>query len=142
LGTITRREFGVIILGITMWTFKNEIKSFTFDEMACNNCPYCHGLSDMDEDFMMKLQQLRDACGFPLHVNSGYRCNGKNVDVKGHLTGEAADLRCDRDRARVVIQKAIEMKFSVGIQQKGKGRYVHVDSKPRKSGKANLWSYS
>jgi uncharacterized protein YcbK (DUF882 family) len=84
----------------------------------------------------------------PLHVNSGYRCNGKNIDVKGHktsghLTGEAADLRCDRDRARVVIQKAIEMNFSVGIQQKGKGgRFVHVDTKPRKSGKANLWSYA
>ena len=130
-----------------MWTFKNEIKSFTFDEMACHNCAHCGGLSDMDEFFMIKLQQLRDACGFPLQVNSGYRCNGKNIDVKGHktsghLSGEAADLRCDRDRARVVIAKAIEMGFSVGIQQKGKGRFVHVDTKKRVSGEANLWSYA
>ena len=101
----------------------------------------------MDEHFMVKLQQLRDVCGFALPVNSGYRCAQKNIDcgghlTSGHLTGEAADLRCDRDRARVVIKKAIEMGFSVGIQQKVEGRFVHVDTKLRKSGKANLWSYA
>jgi uncharacterized protein YcbK (DUF882 family) len=96
---------------------------------------------------MMKLQQLRDACNFPLHINSGFRCAQKNIDCKGHegsahLTGEGADLRVERDQARVVIQKAIEMGFSVGIAQKGKSRFVHVDTKPRRSGKANLWSYA
>ena len=130
-----------------MWNFKNSIKSFTFDEMACGGCPHCGGESNMDEHFMVKLQELRDTCGFALPVNSGYRCAQKNIDcgghlTSGHLTGEAADLRCDRDRARIVIQKAIEMGFSVGIQQKGEGRYVHVDTKLRKSGKANLWSYA
>ena len=101
----------------------------------------------MNEHFMMKLQQHRDACGFALPVNSGFRCAQKNIDCKGHtgsahLTGEGADLRVDRDKARIVIQKAIEMGFSVGIQQKGKSRFVHVDTKIRKSGKANLWSYA
>jgi len=130
-----------------MWNFKNIIQSFTFDEMACKNCPHCGGVSDMNEHFMMKLQQLRDACGFALPVNSGFRCAQKNIDCKGHtgsahLTGEGADLRVDRDKARLVIQKAIEMGFSVGIQQKGNSRFVHVDTKIRKSGKANLWSYA
>ena len=130
-----------------MWNFKNIIQSFTFDEMACKNCAHCGGVSDMNEHFMMKLQQLRDACGFALPVNSGFRCAQKNIDCKGHtgsahLTGEGADLRVDRDKARLVIQKAIEMGFSVGIQQKGKSRFVHVDTKIRKSGKANLWSYA
>ncbi len=130
-----------------MWNFKNTIKSFTFDEMACRNCPHCGGISDMDEDFMMKLQQLRDACNFPLPVNSGFRCAQKNIDCGGHtgsahLTGEGADLRVERDQARTVIQKAIEMGFSVGIQQKGNSRFVHVDTKTRRSGKASLWSYA
>ena len=130
-----------------MWNFKNIIQSFTFDEMACKNCAHCGGVSDMNEHFMMKLQQLRDACGFALPVNSGFRCAQKNIDCKGHtgsahLTGEGADLRVDRDKARLVIQKAIEMGFSVGIQQKGKSRFVHVDTKIRRSGKANLWSYA
>ena len=130
-----------------MWNFKNVIKSFTFDEMACKDCSHCGGVSDMNEHFMMKLQQLRDACGFALPVNSGFRCAQKNIDCKGHtgsahLTGEGADLRVERDKARIVIQKAIEMGFSVGIQQKGTSRFVHVDTKIRKSGKANLWSYA
>ena len=130
-----------------MWNFKNVIKSFTFDEMACKNCGHCGGVSDMNEHFMMKLQQLRDSCEFALPVNSGFRCAQKNIDCKGHtgsahLTGEGADLRVDRDKARIVIQKAIEMGFSVGIQQRGNSRYVHVDTKIRKSGKANLWSYA
>ena len=73
--------------------------------------------------------------------------SNKNIDCKGHtgsahLTGEGADLRVDRDRARIVIQKAIEMGFSVGIQQRGNSRFIHVDTKIRKSGKANLWSYA
>jgi uncharacterized protein YcbK (DUF882 family) len=130
-----------------MWNFKNPIRSFTFDEMACKNCPHCGGISDMNEDFMMKLQQLRDACNFPLPISSGFRCQKKNIDCNGHkgsahLTGEGADLLVERERARVVIQKAIEMGFSVGIQQKGNSRFVHVDTKPRKSGNANLWSYA
>ena len=130
-----------------MWNFKNIIKSFTFDEMACQNCRHCVGVSDMNEHFMMKLQNLRDSCKFPLPVNSGFRCAQKNIDCNGHvgsahLTGEGADLRVDRDKARVVIQKAIEMGFSVGIQQRGNSRFIHVDTKIRKSGKANLWSYA
>ena len=98
----------------------------------------------MDESFMIKLQELRDACGFPLPVNSGYRCMQKNIDCKGHVNSGhldqgdgamACDLRVERNKARVVIQKAIEMGFSVGISQSGKsGRFVHVDTKPRKSG--------
>ena len=135
-----------------MWNFKNPIRSFTFDEMACKNCSHCGGISDMNEDFMMKLQQLRDACGFALPVNSGYRCFQKNIDCKGHPNSGhldqdgqgsmAADLRVERNQARTVIRKAIEMGFSVGIQQKGNSRFVHVDTKPRKSGNANLWSYA
>ena len=127
-----------------MWKFQSEIKNFNQDEMACKcGC----NVSAMLEEFMIKLQDLRDKCGFGLPINSGYRCAQKNIDcgghlTSGHLTGEAADLRCDRDRARIVIQKAIEMGFSVGIQQKGEGRFVHVDTKKRHSGNPNLWSYA
>ena len=111
--------------------------------MACSCC----NVSAMDEDFMVKLQELRDKCGFALPVNSGYRCAKKNKLIgghpnSGHLSGEAADLSCERGEARTVIKLALEMGFSVGIQQKGEGRYVHVDTKPRHSGKPNLWSYA
>ena len=132
-----------------MWITK--VPNFSPNEMACKNCS-CGGESHMNEEFMVKLQELRDARGFALPVNSGFRCSVKNKRVNGHPTSGhldqdgkgamAADLKCDRDRARIVIQKAIEMGFSVGIQQRGESRYVHVDSKIRKSGKPNLWSYA
>tara|TARA_Y100001963_G_C6603794_1_gene363793 strand:+ start:92 stop:472 length:381 start_codon:yes stop_codon:yes gene_type:complete len=126
-----------------MWKFDSLIKNFRQEEMACSCC----NVSAMSEDFMVKLQELRDKCGFALPVNSGYRCASHNKKSgghpnSGHLTGEAADLRVERTEARIVIQLALEMGFSVGIQQKGEGRFVHVDTKPRHTGKPNLWSYA
>ena len=46
------------------------------------------------------LQPLRDACGHPLRVNSGYRSKSLNKAVKGaansqHTRGEAADIHED-----------------------------------------------
>lgn len=46
------------------------------------------------------LQPLRDACGHPLRVNSGYRSKALNRAVKGaansqHTRGEAADIHED-----------------------------------------------
>lgn len=44
------------------------------------------------------LEPLREKCGCPLHINSGYRCKALNMAVGGaptsqHLKGEAADVR-------------------------------------------------
>lgn len=46
------------------------------------------------------LQPLRDACGHPLRINSGYRSKALNKAVKGaansqHTRGEAADIHED-----------------------------------------------
>lgn len=46
------------------------------------------------------LQPLRDACGHPLRVNSGYRSKALNKAIKGaansqHTRGEAADIHED-----------------------------------------------
>lgn len=43
------------------------------------------------------LQPLRNACGYALHINSGYRCTDLNKAVGGavnsqHITGNAADV--------------------------------------------------
>ena len=59
-----------------MWKFQNEIKNFNQDEMACKcGC----NVSAMSEEFMVKLQKLRDECGFALPINSGYRCAKHNT---------------------------------------------------------------
>ena len=50
------------------------------------------------------LDPIRKAYGKPIYVNSGYRCAALNQLVGGaagsqHLKGEAADIRCDDNRA-------------------------------------------
>ena len=127
-----------------MWKFHSKIVNFSQNEMACKcGC----NVSAMDENFMVKLQELRTKCGFALPVTSGYRCAKHNEAIKGHpnsahQTGEGADLGVQRGEARIVIQYALEMGFSVGVQQKGDARFVHVDTKLRHTGKPNLWSYA
>ena len=119
-------------------------KNFSQDECSCHcGC----GLWKMNAGFMRKVQKLRDICGFALPINSGIRCESHNLAIKGHptsahLTGEGIDIRVDREKARIVIKNAIELGFEgVGIAQQGEGRFVHLDDKKRKNGKA-VWTYS
>jgi len=44
----------------------------------------------MDENFMKKLQLLRDDCGFPFKINSGYRCKKHNDKVSKKSMGDHA----------------------------------------------------
>ena len=60
------------------------------------------------------LQPLRDACGHPLKVNSGYRCKKLNDLVGGsknsqHTKGQAADIASDAPirLARIVIDREL-----------------------------------
>ena len=61
------------------------------------------------------LQPLRDACGHPLKVNSGYRCKKLNELVGGscnsqHTKGQAADIASDAPirLARIVIDRGLD----------------------------------
>ena len=119
--------------------------NFQESEFNCNCCG--KGGDMMDEDFLGKLQELRSRVGFACRVNSGWRCEAHNVMSGGHktsahLSGNAADLGVGRDKAREVIKVAIELGLSVGIDQKGESRFVHIDNKPRSGGHPALWSYA
>lgn len=125
--------------GIMMLT-----KNFSKGEFECHcGC----GLDKMDVNFVKRLQILRDHCNFPLIVNSGRRCKYWNTKSHGypssaHLEGLAVDIRVDREKARILMQHALEMGFKgIGLQQKGEGRFIHLDMKPRKNGMA-IWTYS
>ena len=49
-------------------------KNFTTNEMKCPCCDKC----EMDEGFMISLQDIRSRCGFGFRVNSAYRCKEYN----------------------------------------------------------------
>lgn len=101
------------------------------------------------QDFMDKIEMLRLAVGFPLPVTSGARCPEYNakVSITGangpHTTGRAIDLGVARAQAHAVLKAAMALGFSgIGLQQKGSGRFIHLDDLsgpdwPR----PNVWTY-
>ena len=69
------------------------------------------------------LQPIRDTYGYPIIVNSGYRCAELNKAVGGvrnsqHLTGCAADIRCTKTSKaylfRVIAKMVKDGKIEVG----------------------------
>ena len=85
----------------------------------------------MDEDFLVKLDELRHRCGFPLSLNSTYRTHSYNLSVGGspnsqHLLGKAADVHCEDSRKRaVLVREALNLGLTVGVYQ----TFVHVDNR-------------
>lgn len=62
------------------------------------------------------LQPLRDACGYPLFINSGYRCLKLNEAVGGvptsqHVMGQAADVGCSDPLALARLAKKMKLDF-------------------------------
>lgn len=120
-------------------------KYFTAREMACSHC----GESHMDEEFMEKLDELRERFGKPLAVSSAYRCPEHPVEARkstkgAHVYGKAADFAVSHWDAHKVLQHAMELGFTgIGIQQKGDGRFIHVDTctSDEKAPRPTVWSY-
>ena len=68
-------------------------KNFSTKELQCPCC----GRVAMNSQLLDKLQSVRDLLGFPLTINSGFRCAEHNKAVGGspnsqHLLGKAVDI--------------------------------------------------
>lgn len=73
--------------------------NFERHEFACNDghCKHCGGVAPMDGRIVLRCDVLRDKLGFPLKVNSGFRCFKHNEKIGGatnsyHKKGLAVDL--------------------------------------------------
>lgn len=115
-------------------------------EFACKHC----GESKMDQAFLEELDELRHRCGFPFIITSGYRCPVHNARVSStgatgpHTTGRAADIGTSHASAHKLLRVALEMGFTgIGVQQKGAGRFIHLDNLPNAQGqpRPTVWSY-
>ena len=115
--------------------------NFSRSEMACRcGC----GRDEMDSEFMLMLQELRNEVG-PMPVTSAYRCythNSRVSKVKNgpHTQAKASDILISGERAMLLFEKARHIGFSgIGLSQKGPHykRFIHVDTLKRKA----FWSY-
>lgn len=102
------------------------------------------------KDFMDKVEALRRSLGFPMAVTSAARCPDHNAKVSGtgrtgpHTTGRAIDLAVSGSKAYALVSSATFMGFSgIGVQQKGGGRFIHLDDLPNAPGqpRPTVWSY-
>lgn len=103
-----------------------------------------------DPDFMAKIEALRVAFGKPLVVTSAARCPEYNSRVSGtgrtgpHTTGRAIDFAVSRADAHRLLALAMRADFpGIGVQQKGAGRFLHIDDLPDAPGqpRPTIWSY-
>jgi zinc D-Ala-D-Ala carboxypeptidase len=102
-----------------------KIKYFKKEEFDCKcGC----GRNEMQEQFMLMLDDARDMAGVPFKINSGYRCPEHDQEEGGkgnHTTGNAVDIQVTSSRARYkILQAAFEENFGrIGI-----GRtFIHLD---------------
>ncbi len=73
------------------WALENRIRYFRFEEFVKEKGGY------IDSDLVKRMEKLREYCGFPLRITSGYRSPNRNIEVGGateslHLKGQAVDV--------------------------------------------------
>ena len=103
-------------------------KHFSVSEFRCRET----GENDMKPEFIHMLDELRERCGFPFNITSGYRSvehtaeRSKPAGSKGtHTQGIAADIAVENGEQRMkIVKEALEMGFGgIGVAR----TFVHVD---------------
>lgn len=104
---------------------------FARDEYQCDCAGYCGGWPcEMNPVLLDKIEALRCACGAPVIITSGVRCEARNDEVGGvpwsfHKRGGAADLYCPGVAVGDLAQMAQTLGMNV-LPYYGSG-YIHVE---------------
>jgi uncharacterized protein YcbK (DUF882 family) len=118
-------------MGITVKYFKRE-------EFNCTHT----NENRMSEEFLEKIDRLREMCGFPFKITSGYRDathphEARKETPGTHNQGIAADIAVSNATERMnIVHNALKMGFGgIGVAR----TFVHVDT--RKTTPV-MWTYS
>jgi len=117
--------------------------NFKASEFACRHC----GKTEMDADFMHRLQTLRTRYSKPMTITSGYRCPDHPIEKAkptpgAHSSGKAADVGVQGAEAHRLLALAMELGFTgIGVQQKGDKRFLHLDTMTGEN-RPTVWSYA
>ena len=90
------------------------------------------GENKMNEDFLIKLDDLRHECGFPFIITSGYRDKTHSIEAAKknpgtHARGIACDIKISNgNQAYAIIKYAPSMGFNgIGVAK----TFIHVDTR-------------
>lgn len=113
------------------------MKYFKIEEFDCQET----GNNRMERDFLSLLDELRDNCGFPFKVTSGYRDPMHSIEaakaVPGrHAQGIAADIQILDSKSRYkIIKEAMKLGFTgIGVAD----TFVHLDTR---GAPQVMWTY-
>lgn len=113
------------------------MKNFDIKEFDCQETSE----NRMQPKFLQKIDMLRDACGFPFVITSGYRSPSHSLEREKpkagtHAQGIAADIMVkDGVQRAQIVESAIALGFNgIGVAK----TFVHVDVR---KGKRVIWSY-
>lgn len=126
---------------VTNWS---RYPNFAKHEFDCKHT----GQNRMQSEFMERLQELRIAYGRPMIISSGYRHETHPIEARkaqagAHSTGRACDVAVMGGDALRLVALAVEHGFSgIGVQQKGSGRFIHLDDLTHELGAARPWIWS
>jgi zinc D-Ala-D-Ala carboxypeptidase len=105
-----------------------NLKYFKVEDFNCQETSE----NEMCPDFLQKLDALREVCGFPFIITSGYRSPNHSIEARKakpgtHSQGIAADIKVVGGAQRMaIIRNASIMGFNgIGV---AKG-FVHVDTR-------------
>lgn len=111
-----------------------------FSRTEFNLCTPSCDLEDMDEDFLKKLDHLREVCDFPMTITCAYRSveYDKSKGRTGnsyHTRGRAVDIYCTNSYRRFAI---VHHAPFCGLNGIGVGsNFVHVDDRIVQT----MWTY-
>jgi uncharacterized protein YcbK (DUF882 family) len=105
-----------------------KFRYFKIEDFSC----HATGENEIKQEFVIKLDELRDLCGFPFVITSGYRSKEHGVEAVKltpgtHNEGIAADIKVSNGtQRRAIVKNAIAMGFNgIGVAK----TFVHVDSR-------------
>lgn len=115
------------------------MKYFRLEEFNCTHT----NKNEMDHEFLVKLDELRERVGFPFIITSGYRdATHPSEVVKAapgtgtHCQGIAADIAVSNGVERMnIVHEALKMGFSIGVAR----TFIHVDARTTTP---VLWTYA
>lgn len=105
----------------------SKYKYFSVDEFICSET----GEQNMDSEFLKALSHLREICGFPFIITSGFRSENHSVEKAKknpgvHTFGIAADIKVLGGAQRSsLVKHSLAMGMSVGVAK----TFVHVDTR-------------
>ena len=112
-------------------------KYFTREEFACSET----GENEIQDDFITKLDRLRELCGFAFVINSGYRSPDHSIEAAKdkpgqHCSGRCCDIAVSGGWQRYrIVNTAMGMGFNgIGVDE----GFVHIDERETTP---VLWTY-